>query len=459
MNFLLPSVWIIIFLFIIWKHPFFKIKGIAQWFILGVFCCKLATSGILHFIFTNYYPDRSTADIFKYFEDAVVLFDSIHQSIGDFCKILFGLNCDAPEMSLYFQDTNHWTRMYEYAPFIDNRLIIRTNMIILLVSGGNIAVHYVFANFISLVGFLLIYKTFELFFQKNIIGLFIIFLLPSSLLWTAGILKECLVTFAIGCFVYGFFVLMKKNSEPNIASNEKKYLSTLQSLLYCTIGLLLLIVLKFYVLVALCPALFAFFLTQKLPTQKKWLWYVVVCFNGIILLGLLDFGVHAIPFFESFAGKRNDAINTALLYDAQSILPLEKIESTPWNFIKETPTAIWNTIALPYIWNFKGIIQLVPALESLLLFVLLGLMIFFYKKPNKQQANFVWFCVCFSLILIWEIGISTAVVGGIVRYKIPIFPLLYTTLALLIDWDRIIKKQFCLSKFFCHKLLNQNQLP
>lgn len=429
MYWILPFLWTIIFLFIIWKHPFFKIQGIAQWFIIGIFCCKLATSGILHYIFTNYYPDRSTADIFKYFDDAVVLFDSLHHSIGDFFKILFGLNCDTPEMLHYFQDTNHWTRMYEYAPFLDNRLIIRTNMLILLVSDGNIAVHYIFANFISLFGFLLIYKTLELFFKQNYITLFIIFLIPSSLLWTAGILKECLVTFAIGCFVYGFL---------NLMTNERSY--TIKMALYCIVGLLLLIVLKFYVLVALCPALLAFFLTQKLQTTQKWLWYAIVCFGGVIIVGILDFGFQAIPFFESFAGKRTDAINTALLYDAQSILPLEKIESTPLDFIKETPTAIWNTIALPYIWNFKGIIQFVPALESLLLFVLLGLMLVFYKKPTEQQKNFMWFSICFSLILIWEIGISTAVVGGIVRYKIPIFPFLYTTLALLIDWDKIIKR-------------------
>lgn len=437
MSFILPTIWTLFFLFVIWKHPFFKIKDCTQWFLFGVFCCKLTTSGVLHYIFTNYYPDRSTADIFKYFDDAVVLFDSLHQSVGDFIKILFGLNCDTPEMFHYFQDTNHWTRMYEYAPFLDNRLIIRANMLILFVSGGNIAVHYVFANFISLFGFLLIYKTITLFFKRNYVVLFIIFLLPSSLLWTAGILKECLMTFAIGSFVYGFFNLMKKSDSLNIEQNEN--LSNVKICIYCVVGLMLLVVLKFYVLVALCPALLAFFLTQKLQTTKQWLWYVIVCLGGVIVLGILDFGLHAIPIFESFAGKRTDAINTALLYDAQSILPLEKIESTPWNFIKETPIAIWNTIALPYIWNFKGFIQFVPALESLLLFVLLGLLIVFYKKPEEQQRNFIWFSICFSLILIWEIGISTAVVGGIVRYKIPVFPFLYATLAQLIDWKRISK--------------------
>ncbi|MBP5582354.1 MAG: hypothetical protein J6X43_00155, partial [Bacteroidales bacterium] len=52
---------------------------------------------------------------------------------------------------------------------------------------------------------------------------------------------------------------------------------------------------------------------------------------------------------------------------------------------------------------------------------------------EESQKNFIWFCLCFSLVLIWEIGIATAVVGGIVRYKIPFFPFLYTTLAMIIS--------------------------
>ncbi len=428
MSIILPEFWAFIFLFIIWKHSFFKIQGIAQWILLGVFFCKLATSGILHFIYTNYYPDRSTADIFKYFDDAVVLFDSLHQSVGDFLKILFGLNCDTPEMFHYFENTNHWTRIYEYAPFLDNRLIIRTNMVLMFVSAQNIAVHYVFANFISFFGCILIYKTFEKMFGKSILCFILIFLMPSTLLWTAGILKECLVIFALGCFVYGFFNLTKHISVSDI--------------IFCTIGLLLLVVLKIYVLVALCPALMAFVINKKKIFWKPIIAYIAVCILGILCIGMLDFGLHKLPFFESFAGKRTDAINTAELYNAQSIIPINSFASTPWNFLKETPMAIWNAIALPYIWNFKGILQFVPALESLLFFVLVALVILFYKKPEESQKNFIWFCIFFSIIMIWEIGISTAVVGGIVRYKIPIFPFLYTTLALLIDWEKIIIRKF-----------------
>jgi hypothetical protein len=175
MSVILPVLWTICFLFLIWKLPFFEVKGFPRWSLMLVFGVKLLSSCVLHYMYTRYYPDRATADIFKYFDDAVGLFAVTDQSWSDFFRILFGINCDIPEFQPYFDNTNHWTRMYEYAPFLDNRFIIRTNMIILFVSAGNIAVHYVFANFISLVGFLLIYKTFEMFYGKNTVVFILIF--------------------------------------------------------------------------------------------------------------------------------------------------------------------------------------------------------------------------------------------------------------------------------------------
>ncbi|MBR4497428.1 MAG: hypothetical protein IKP08_01980 [Bacteroidales bacterium] len=432
MSVVLPFIWLIVFLFLIWKLPFFKLQGIATWVIFAIFAGKLAASGVLHYIYTNYYPDRATADIFKYFDDAVVLFHSLHQSVEDFLRILFGINCDTPEMFHYFRDTNHWTRMYEYAPFLDNRLIIRTNMILLFVSGGNIAVHYMFANFISLIGFLLIYKTFESFYGKNILALLLITLMPSSVLWTAGILKECLATFALGCATYGFFNCARKHL----------CFSTICCFL---IGLLLLVVLKFYILVAFVPAVIAWIFVEKCNIRRKSLCYTLLYLIGILAVGILDFGTHTIPFFESFAGKRTDAINSAILYNAQSIIPIEKLDATVWNFLQATPKAVWNALALPYVWDTHGLVQLVPALESILFFILLILWILYPIQPDESQRNFILFCVFFSLVLMWEIGISTAVVGGIVRYKIPIFPFLYTTIALLINWKKFTKFVFAIT--------------
>ena len=424
MDTVLLLFWAVVFLLLIWKLPFFKIKGIPQWTIIAFFACKILASCLLHYIYTEYYHCRS--DVFKYYNDALALFDSIHYSLTDFLKILFGIDMDSPSIQQYILNTDDWTRQFSYGYITDNQTIIRFNMLLMLISGCSMTTQYLFANFISLISYFLIFKTFSLFYKNTYILLIFIFLIPSSILWNAAMLKEVLVMLGLGMTTYGMVQILR--------SFSWKYL-----ILFC-MGLFILVGIKIYVLVALSPALVAYFCNERFALRRKWVLYVGFCLAGLIVLGLGDFVFHKIPFFESFAGKRGDSLNLAIVENAGSILPLEKIESTPWNFIRETPTAIWNAISLPYIWDIKGSIQIIPALESLLFFVLVALVIFFYKKPEESQKNFIWFCLCFSLVLLWEIGIATAVVGGIVRYKIPIFPFLYTTLAVLIAQEKIKSK-------------------
>ncbi|MBO7054428.1 MAG: hypothetical protein J6W37_03490 [Bacteroidales bacterium] len=424
MDTVLLLFWAVVFLLLIWKHPFFKIKGIPQWTIIAFFVCKILASCLLHYIYTDYYHCRS--DVFKYYNDALALFDSIHYSLSDFLKILFGIDMDSPSIQQYIENTDDWTRAFQYGYITDNQTIIRVNMLLMLIGGCSMKIQYLFANFISLVSYFLIFKTFSLLYKNTYILLIFIFLIPSSILWNAAMLKEVLVMLGLGMTTYGMVQILR--------SFSWKYL-----ILFC-MGLLILVGIKIYVLVALSPALVAYFCNERFALRRKWVLYVSLCIAGVLTLGIGDFALHKIPFFESFAGKRSDSINLAIIENAGSLLPLEKIEPTPWNFISETPEAIWNSLALPYIWDIKGIIQIAPALESLLFFVLLALVIFFYKKPEESQKNFIWFCLCFSVVLLWEIGIATAVVGGIARYKIPIFPFLYTTLAVLIAHEKIKSK-------------------
>ncbi len=424
MAILLPLVWTIIFFFILWKHPFFKIQGIAQWVILAFFIGKIGVSVVLNYIYTTYYPDSSTSDIHKYFNDAAALFESIHVSVFDYLKILLDIDMHNPRIVQYLENTDYWTRSHEYGFFTDNQTIIRANMLVMLVSGKLLSVHYLFADFVSIISYLLIYKGFaKLFNAKHVLFCFI-FLMPSSLLWTAGPLKESLVMLGLGLLTWGMVQTVLNTSWKSIVSFAG--------------GIFILLSIKIYVLVALVPAFMAYFCNEKFPKPKTWIWYAVIYTLGIFILGICDFGLHKIPLFESFASKRIDFINTAIVENAGSYIAIGKFEPTLWNFIKETPQALWNGLALPYIWSIQSLMHSISALESLLFFVLLTLMICFYKRPSEQQKNFLWFCVGFSFVLVWIIGITTPIIGAIVRYKIPCFPFLYTTFALLIDWDKII---------------------
>ncbi|MBP5582515.1 MAG: hypothetical protein J6X43_00980, partial [Bacteroidales bacterium] len=288
MDIVLLIFWSVIFLFLIWKLPFFKIKGIPQWTIIAFFICKILASCLLHYIYTEYYHCRS--DVFKYYNDALALFDSIHYSFTDFLKILFGIDMDSPSIQQYILNTDDWTRQYTYGYITDNQTIIRFNMLLMLISGCSMETQYLFANFISLISYFLIFKTFSLFYKNTYILLIFIFLMPSSILWNAAMLKEVLVMLGLGMTTYGMVQIFR--------SFSWKYL------LVFLFGLMILVGIKIYVLVALCPAIVAYFCNEQFHIKRKWILYVSFCVLGVLALGIGDFALHKIPFFESFAGKR-----------------------------------------------------------------------------------------------------------------------------------------------------------
>lgn len=421
MSWILPIFWIVVFLLLLWKLPFFKLNGIPQSWMLGVFTCRLAASVCFFILYTYYYTDVS--DTIKYQRDAEALFESIYHNPLDYLKILLGIGMDSPSIQQYIEHTDHWTRLHDYGWIVDNQTITRANMIILLFSWGNDAVHYVCADFLSMLAFTLIFKSLTSFSSQNKLMFVFVFLMPSCILWTATMLKEIIVFLGIGLTFYATTRLCNKFSTKHV--------------FLLALGWILLFSIKIYIIVALLPALCGFILQQKMPAKKDWTWYAILGGAGCLLLILADPVFHVVNFFESLAGKRTDFINTAILNDAESYIPIQKIEPTLLNFIIHTPEALWNAISRPYIWEIHSLIQIIPTCETLLFFILLILMGIFPYKQTSQTKNLLWFSVCFMIILYWIIGMTTPVSGAIVRYKIPVFPFLYTTFALFIDWNSI----------------------
>jgi hypothetical protein len=163
-------------------------------------------------------------------------------------------------------------------------------------------------------------------------------------------------------------------------------------------------------------------------------------YAGLFFGLLINEFVHIIPFFQTLAAKRNDFIMDSVYYaQARSYISIGMLKETFLAFLIETPVALVRGFSLPLIWKVSGIIEILPALENVFLYMLVLMVIVFYKRPNQQQKNIIFFSFFFSFGLIWLVGITTPIIGAIVRYKVPIFPFLYTIFAMLIDWHKVLK--------------------
>lgn len=424
MNVILPLCFTAIFIVVMYKHRFFNNSGLSFRILLALFSVKIVSAIALHLIYSYYYTVRIEADIFKYFDDALVLFQSFKDSPPLFFKLFFAVDFNNAALTPYYDAMNFWERKIDYGIFNDNRTIIRLNTIILFVSWGNILVHHVIASFLSLVAFVCIYKVFAFYFTKQTIILVLgIFLIPSALFWTSALLKEHVVMLGLGFTLYGIHAHFQKTHK--------------KSILIACIGLIILSTVKLYVVAAFIPACISFIISHKTEHISSWKIYVSVYIVSIIAI-VTNHILGIVPFLETLASKRNDFIMDAAYYaHAQSYVEIGMLKKNLVAFMYETPIAIFRALQLPFIWLVKKPLEIIPALENLTFIVLLVCMIVWFKKPDKKQTNIIWFSVFFSIGLLWFVGISTPVIGAIVRYKMPMLPFLYTSMALCVNWRKI----------------------
>lgn len=130
---------------------------------------------------------------------------------------------------------------------------------------------------------------------------------------------------------------------------------------------------------------------------------------------------------------------------AGSLLNVKHLKPNLKSFAKETPKAFINTLFRPFLFESKSPLILLSGMENFLFIILLILVFFFKKRPSRTNVNLIYFSLTFALILVLFIGLTTPVMGSIVRYKAPALPFLFLSLFLLLDTKKttsFFKKHF-----------------
>lgn len=414
------------------KHlSFFKKSGLKTlflWIILGI---KLTMSLGLFYIYTQHYPNRSEADIFKYFDDSEVLYESFYDSPVHFFKLMFEYDIDNDYFfDNYLQYMNNWDRMYDTNVYNDSRTIIKFNAIFRFFSFGKFHLHSLFFCFLSLIGTVALYRVVKKIFTHGRSSLIILmFLLPSVLLWSSGVLKESILIFALGLL----FLALDK-----ILHFKERRVPLITILLM----LLLMIYIKFYVLVAFIPVLICY-ITAHYVKWPKWKVYIpLLLFFGVLAL----FSKHIPPymdFVKILEGKQEDFVRLATFQDAGSKFHLTDIDQSFWGIIKVIPEGILNCFIRPLPWNASSVLSIPAILENMfiLLLMLLGLIQIISKriKIAEDNKNILWFSATFVLLLYAIIGVTTPVAGALVRYKVPALPFVIVILMFLLQHLRLIR--------------------
>jgi len=441
MEILLTITYSALFIFVIHKMDFFVVNGISKRMFSFLFLLKIAFGLILWAIYTFYYTDRATADIYKYFDDSKIIFETLKTKPLHFFQLLFGIGNNSAEFDTYYSSMNYWARKVDSNIYNDSHTIIRFNAIMRLFSFGYYNVHTIFFCFLSLVGLTAIYKTFVTHLQdKKRELLFVVFLLPSVLFWGSGVLKESLIFFALGMLIY-----------------HTQKLFSVKSILYCIGATLLLALSKFYIWIAIIPGLIFIFWISKSSVKNILLKFTIV-FISIATMGLtidkftsiqnplVTLSQKQIEFNQLATGKLFDS-NKKEIAPAKSAIHLSKLEPTLTSFIKNAPQAIVNTLFRPYLWELKSPMMLFAGFENLLIIAFLVLTLFFIKPLQAIALQYVLFCLSFVLIQFLIIGETTPILGAVARYRTIALPFLFIALLFIIDKEKLLKRIPFLKKF------------
>jgi hypothetical protein len=461
---------------------FFKKKNgsaIPRKAYLAVFLIKIACGFALTWIYTSYYPDRKTADIYKYYDDAKVLYSALPDKPADYIKMISGIGNDNLHFdNTYYAKMNNWYKRYDFGTYNDNHTIIRFNALVMPLSFGSFHVHTVFMCLLSFIGLWLLCEVFIRYFpEKKWIVFFAVFFIPSVLFWGSGVLKEGILLFSIGLLFHSFYRIVE----------EKK--RSVAIFLLLVLSLFLLLINKNYLLISLVPPLFCYYLIKQFRIRRVTTFFL--CFHFLLLIvGFLSlrFIFHKDP-LQTISKKQRDFINLArggvfllnkdhlvrvdpslkemallpekdscrlktdmpcmrwkldnfndtLLVDFNSDTSLYKmiwdlpkagslIQEKPiapdiGSFLLFAPKALYNVLLKPGIFKARSVIEKMAAAENILIAGILLVCLFFTdrKQVNSSLLNL---CIYAVLILFLIIGFTTPVAGAIVRYKMPLLPLL-----------------------------------
>ncbi len=272
-DYVFCTFYLLLFSFIVLKANLFKLPGLSNRYTLFAFYLKLLFGIALWYIYTYHYKNRDTSDIFKYYDDGKLMFQTIHTGFGNFLKMFTGIGDSSPEIQGYYHSMKSWINGHDSTLYNNSHFIIRFNALLMFFSGGHYTVYIIAMCFIALCGLCYLYKTFYPFLPDTPKLLFAaVFLFPSVLMWSSGDLKEVFVFLGLGLSIYYFKKLLANNG------------NNLANLLLVLFAFVLIFESKAYIFLCILPCFIAEFLVSKLKIANRFTWLTYIIVTSLYLL-------------------------------------------------------------------------------------------------------------------------------------------------------------------------------
>ncbi len=391
-------------LFFIAKSSFFKKSNIPTIQLFILFSLKIV-AGFLYVYYFSLPVHVKSSDTTLYFNESLIETDKLLNNPKLFFNEFW--------YNQYGNNSGLFTGVKSFWNDLKMTVFVKLLAVLNIFSFKNYHVNLIFFNFYVLTGGVLLYKLINYYFNiKQWILIVVIFLLPSFLFWSSGLHKDGIVFTSIAIVFYTFHCYMQ-----NISSKNKVIIGLLH--------IVLLFLIRNYILLALFPILFSWWISIKFKWDSKKVFGLVyiLCVGSFILSSLL-------PITSGISGSVVQKNHEFQLLEGNSKIESPDLENTTKSIINFLPFALHTVIFQPQLYQSKSAFLSIVALEnySYILLALTGLIFFFSKEKFKSPLLLSF--ITFTLFIYLFIGYTVCFGGAIVRYRSIILP--FSTLPYII---------------------------
>lgn len=388
MAYLLYIIILFAFCFVILRGSFFLKSGISEKWLIAFFLAR-AVMGLVNCYLSYHFFEIS--DSLTYHNTGLNEYYQLITNPKYFFKETFNSYGNHYSGLLATSDS-FWNNL-------KNNVIVKTLGILDIFTFRNFYVNTLIFNISVFIGSVAFYRTIRdnLHFNSQIIAP-IVFLYPFSLFFTSTIHKDGLVWMCLGLVMFSFSRLLSSGI------NFKRILLFL-------FGFLLIFAIRNYLSFVLVPALVAWWLSYKNPTNSILInvmilsLCVLLFFSLKIFLPAADFPQFVVSRLESF---------DELASISRTYLPVKSLTPDFLGFVQTFPVAFVHSFLMPSLWSKPTMLEMPFAIEIVVLQILFIIWLFRRKFKRSPIAGFILFV---SLVSIIMIGFTVPNLGAIIRYR------------------------------------------
>ncbi len=395
----------------------FYLRGMAAKFFGTIFFCC---------IYIFYYGGGDTT---TYFESSMALANLFYFDPSKYFEVM--LSSPSPEIRSLFTDKTGYP--YSYM-FYDSHtfMVIKLTSVFTIITFKS---YFLTSLFISYLSYFSIWKLFLTFRQyapeiEEKLAWAVLYF-PSTLFWAGGVSKDTFTYMGTALFVYcahQFFILKKRKP---------------LTVLLLLVSSWLILSIKPYIFIVLFPGgLLWIFFGKFAQIRNKFVAFVlfpvmVVAISGISYLVLTSLSSSMDKFsldkaFETAAVTNNDLKQD---YYGGASFDIGSFDGSAGDAIKLIFPAINAGLFRPYILEGRSPVLLLAGLENAFL-LLFTIYVIYKTKPKKffgiiAKNPLLLFCMIYSVLFAYMIGITTSNFGALVRFKIPLIPFYVSALFII----------------------------